>query len=125
LVETIQEASSDRVKPLWLLHVYAMTGIGHNLASRARDSRLDGSGMGMDVRDVVLADDDERGDADLAETAQGARLRPLRELICVQVVRVRGQQLSHFVLRRRRGRRDIVRVPPRPVLDRRACRQVL
>ncbi len=70
-----QKLEYKLVERVGYLELREVAAAGQHHASPSQDAGLEGAGVRVNVRDVVLADDDQRRHGDLAQPRQRSRLR--------------------------------------------------
>jgi len=70
-----QEREYKLAERVGYLELREVAAAGQHHASPSQDAGLEGAGVRVNVRDVVLTDDDQRRHGDLAQPRQCSRLR--------------------------------------------------
>ena len=70
-----QEREDKLAERVGYLELREVAAAGQHHASPSQDAGLEGAGVRVNVRDVVLTDDDQRRHGDLAQARQRSRLR--------------------------------------------------
>ena len=88
----LDETNDKASEFVGLLEIHQMAGIGYNHTPRVRDSRLDYTRMCVNIGNVSIAREEQRGNMDFVQAGQ-SRLRRARVIVVGQIA-LRGVRFA-------------------------------